>query len=349
MRVLVTGANGFLGQHVVSELIRRGHDVRALMRPTAKVDALGWPSDVEIVRGDLRVARNLVEAFDGVDVLVHLAAAVTGGDDAQFAAGVVGTERLLDAMSRSETKRLVLASSFSVYDWVQTRGTLDETSPLESAPTLYERDGYAIAKVWQERVTRRAAEKHGWSVTVLRPGFIWGRGNVELACLGQRLGPFYLAFGPRTRIPLTYVENCARCFVDAVENPAATGQTFNIVDSDDIRVWEYLGDFLRLSGDRSWRVPVPYLVIKTIVHLAHATSKFVFRGKGKLPSVVVPRRCAARFKPLRFSNRRAQELLGWRPAVSYADGLRRTYFVPPGDSGTSGHEHSPGPDRGGSS
>ena len=126
MRVLITGANGFLGRHVVAEFLRRGHAVRALVRPAARLDDLGWPEPVEVVRADLRVSRELAAAFAGVDVLVHLAAAVTGGEDAQLAATVVGTERLLDAMARSQTGRLVLASSFSVYDWgaIATGGTL---------------------------------------------------------------------------------------------------------------------------------------------------------------------------------------------------------------------------------
>ena len=195
VRVLITGANGFLGRHVVAEFLRRGHAVRALVRPAARLDELDWPEQVEVVRADLRVAQDLAAAFEGVDVLVHLAAAVTGGEDAQFAATVVGTERLLDAMARSQTRRLVLASSFSVYDWSAIRGTLTEESPLESGADLYERDGYAIAKVWQERVVRRAAAAHGWQLTVLRPGFIWGRGNAYLACLGQRLGRVHLVFG----------------------------------------------------------------------------------------------------------------------------------------------------------
>ena len=57
--------------------------------------------------------------------MIHLAAGVKGTEDAQFAASVVGTERLLEAMARSETKRLVLASSFSVYDWSAIKGELD--------------------------------------------------------------------------------------------------------------------------------------------------------------------------------------------------------------------------------
>jgi 2-alkyl-3-oxoalkanoate reductase len=184
MRALVTGANGFLGRAVVSALLARKVDVRALVRPAASLDDLGWSPAVDVFRADLRSTGNLEQAFEGVDVLVHLAAAVTGGEDAQLAASVNGTERLLGAMAKTPCKRLILASSFSVYDWSRIRGTLDEDSPIEDAPDLYSRDGYSIAKSWQERVARRFAEKHGWELTVLRPGFIWGRDHAYLAALG---------------------------------------------------------------------------------------------------------------------------------------------------------------------
>ena len=329
MKMLVTGANGFLGRHAVAELLARGHAVRALVRPAARLDELDWPEAVEVFRGDLRAAKNLELAFEGIDVLVHLAAAVTGGEDVQFAASVVGTERLLTAMERSTTKRLVLASSFSVYDWSKARGTLTEETPVETGPRLYDRDGYAVAKVWQERVVRRFSEANGWSLTVLRPGFIWGRGNVYLACLGQKVGPLHLVFGPNTQIPLTHVENCARCFVLAAESEHAAGATFNVIDDDDVRIWGYLGDYLRHSGTRGVRVPVPYFLAKVGTHLAQAVSKLLFRGKGKLPSLLVPRRFEARFKPLRYSNLEARRRLGWQPAQSYEECLPRSYAATP--------------------
>jgi UDP-glucose 4-epimerase len=325
VRVLITGANGFLGRHVVDEFLLRGHSVRALVRPSARLDDLGWPERVEVVRADLRVARDLDAAFAGVDVLVHLAAAVTGGEDAQFAATVVGTERLLEAMARSRTRRLVLASSFSVYDWSAIRGVLTEESPLEAGADLYERDGYAVAKAWQERVVRRAADAHGWQLTVLRPGFIWGRGNAYLACLGQKLGPMHLVFGGSTRIPLTHAVNCAHMIATATEESRAIGQTFNVVDDDEVRVWGYLGEYLRRSGTGGVRVPVPYRLALAGVRLAKWSSRRLFRGKGKLPSLLVPCRFEARFKPLRFSNRKAREVLGWQPPRSYRDCLLLTY------------------------
>jgi UDP-glucose 4-epimerase len=340
VRVLITGANGFLGRHVVAEFLRRGHTVRALVRPAARLEDLGWPEQVEVARADLRVARDLVAAFAGVDVLVHLAAAVTGGEEAQFAATVVGTERLLDAMALSSTRRLVLASSFSVYDWSAIRGTLTEESPLEAGADLYERDGYAVAKAWQERIVHRATEARGWQLTILRPGFIWGHGNAYLACLGQKVGRVHLVFGGSTRIPITHVVNCADLFATAAEDPRAIGEVINVVDGDEVRVWGYLGEYLRRSGIRGIRVPIPYPLAMAGIRLARGLSRRIFSGKGRLPSLLIPCRFEARFKPLRFSNRKAREVLGWQPRLNHADCLRLTYVAPAAHPATTA---APGP------
>ena len=330
MRALVTGASGFLGRHLVAALAARGHQVRAMVRPAAAIDGLAWPGSVEIVRADLRASRELQSAFEGVDVLLHLAAVVSGGEDLQFAAAVVGTERLLDAMARSACRRLVLASSFSVYDFSAARGTLDEESPLHRVPEVYGRDGYTIAKWWQERVTRRRAEAEGWDLTVLRPGFIWGRDHAYLAALGQRLGRHHLVIGPWTRLPLTHVENCADAFACAATDERARGQTFNVVDGPGERIWSYLASYLRATGERGLRIPVPYRVALPVVRLARVT---VFRRATKLPSILVPNRFESRFKPLRFENRRLREVLGWAPPLDGQECWRRTDATGRGASG----------------
>ena len=326
MKALVTGANGFLGRHLVSALLARGVEVRALVRPAARVDELRWPASVEVFRADLRSSRELERAFDQVDVLVHLAAAVTGGDDAQLAAAVVGTERLLGAMTHTSCKRLVFASSFSVYDWSKIRGTLDESSPLEPAPDLYARDGYSIAKSWQERVVRRFAEQNGWDLTVLRPGFIWGRDHADLASLGPKIGNLRLVIGPLSRMPMTHVENCADLFALATTDPRARGQTFNVVDNDGVRIWSFLGDYLHGVGQRGLRIPIPYHPAYYLVSLMFGT---VFQRNTKLPGLLVPGRFESRLKPLRFTNRHAREVLGWQPPLDFQECLARTFGAPP--------------------
>jgi 2-alkyl-3-oxoalkanoate reductase len=321
MRVLVTGANGFLGRHVVVALVGRGHNVRAMIRPAARFEDLGWPASVEVFRADLRSTRYLEPAFAGVDVLVHLAAPVSSGEDL-FVGCVVATERLLEAMARTPCRRVILASSFSVYDWSAISRNLDESSPVEMAPDLYERDEYAIAKSWQERVSRRFAETHGWDLTVLRPGFIWGRDRAYMAALGQRLGRLHIVIGPLSRIPLTHVENCADLIALTVSHPRARGETFNVVDDDGRRIWSYLGAYLRGTGERGLRIPVPYHLAFSVVRLAHAT---IFRHSMRLPNLLIPCRFESRLKPLRYSNRRARELLGWSPPLAFRECLSHSY------------------------
>src|SRR5439155_24874855 len=107
--------------------------VRAMVRPSARMDEPGWPaSGVDPFPADLRSARHLEHAFEGVDVLIHLAAAVTGPEDAQFASTVVGTERLLGAMAQTGCRRVVLARGCAVYRWGRIQRTRDDDSTVES-------------------------------------------------------------------------------------------------------------------------------------------------------------------------------------------------------------------------
>jgi 2-alkyl-3-oxoalkanoate reductase len=252
---------------------------------------------------------------------------------------VVGTERLLDAMATSACRRLVLCSTFSVYDYSSTHRILNESSPLHQVADVYTRDGYTISKWWQERVTRRFAEKHGWDLTVLRPGFIWGRDHGYLAALGQQFGRHHLVIGPLTRMPMTHVENCADVFALAAADARARGQTFNVVDGPGERIWTYLSDYVRGSGQSGWRVPVPYWLAISIVRLAYST---VFKTASKVPSILIPRRFESRLKPLRFENRRLREALGWTPPLGYQECLERTYGpAAPAAAGRSGAGSSP--------
>jgi UDP-glucose 4-epimerase len=313
MKVLVTGGGGFLGRSVVDHLVKRGHVVRAIVRPTSPKPA--WPDEVEVFRADLRVEKDLVPAFDGVDAVLHLAAAVTGNEDTQFASTVVATERFLEAMAKSAVKRLVHVSSLVVYDWSKAKSCMDEQTPLENNP--YAMGGYTIAKIWQERVVTRFAKKYSWDLTIARPGFIWGEGHAQIAGMGRQFGRIYLLFGPFTRLPLSHVDNCADCLVTAVENPAASGEVLNIIDSDNVRVWRYAREYARRSGERGFLLPVTYRVGLGIAQLAALTSRILFGKKGKLPSLLTPRRFESQFKPIRFSNQRARAKLNWKPRLSF--------------------------------
>jgi nucleoside-diphosphate-sugar epimerase len=314
LKVLVTGAAGFLGRHVVAALRARGTQVRALVRPGTDVQDRRWDDGVDVFEADLRTHPGLHASLDGVDAVVHLAARVTGTDDQRFQSTVAGTERLLAAVALSHSRRVVLASSYAVYDWSRAEGVLDEQTPLEA--DLYARDGYAVAKVWQERVARRAATAQGFELTVLRPGFIWGPGNEWVDGIGQRVGRVVLAIGPLKRLPLTYVENCADLFAEAAADPRAAGATLNVVDCTGVPTWRYAREFGTV-------VPVPYRMAFAGVRATDALASFAFGERRRLPSILVPKRFEARFKPVQHASA-AERVLGWHPPVPFDEALRRT-------------------------
>jgi UDP-glucose 4-epimerase len=322
VRVLVTGANGFLGRAVVRAFVAAGHGVRALVRPAAHVDD-AWTDSVDVVRADLRWSNDLARALDGVDALVHLAASVRGDEAEQFASTVVGTERLLEAMAESDVRRLVLASSFTVYDREAVSGTLTEAAPL--ATNLVDRGGYTTAKIWQERVVRRVSAEQGYQLTVLRPGVIWGRGNEYPAGIAARIGRAHVVIGGLdARMPLTYIENCAECFAVASRTPDAVGQTVNVVDGPGTSTWEYVGEHLRRTGTAGVRVPLPYGTSLFLVRALARLNRWAFGGQARLPSMFEPARFVARFKPLSYSNEAARRM-GWTPQYGFAEALERTY------------------------
>jgi UDP-glucose 4-epimerase len=315
LKALVTGAAGFLGASVVHALLERGHEVRALVRPASGPSPARWRGRAEVVRGDLRAPAALEGLFEGVDVLVHLAATMRGTPQEVFAGTVVCTENLLEAMRRAgSTRRIVLASSLAVYDWRAAITPVSEEGALEAAP--FERDGYTLAKLWQERVARRLAQENRWTLSVLRPGFIYGPGAVPVAGAGVSLGRVFVVVAPFAALPLTHVDNCARAFAAAAENDAAG--TFNIVDDERISAWRYAA---RLTQGRALRLPVPYAAGLAAAYAAQAVSRMLFPPSGGwLPRLLAPRCYRARFRRLDFDNRRLKQALGWQCQPQFAAG-----------------------------
>lgn len=325
MKWLITGATGFLGTYVVAEALRQGHQVWAIVRPTSNVTRLPWhdhPS-LELVRLDLRQRSGLTEALAGVDGVIHLAAAKTGDFYTQFAGTVVAAENLLESMVTAQIHRLIAISTFSVYDYLRlpVNSVLDEQSLIETAPLR--RDDYAQTKLIQEGLYRDFERDHGGQVTILRPGMIYGREDLWHALVGMSLGNSLLCVAPGGQMPLTYVENCAQAIVAAILSEEAIGQTINIVDDQQPTRWQYAK---QLSQDTiaPRLLPMPWFLISLVAQLMAWSNGRWFSGKAKLPGIFIPAKLHARFKPLRYSNRRAKQLLGWTPTYSLTEAIERS-------------------------
>ncbi|MEL6454216.1 MAG: NAD(P)-dependent oxidoreductase [Cyanobacteria bacterium J06623_5] len=327
MKLLVTGSSGFLGKYVVATALRRGHQVRAVVRPATDVSKIAWSThpNVEFVRFDLRRRDGIADSLLDVDAVLHLAASKAGDFYAQFGGTVLATENLLMSMEEMDVRRLVAIGTFSVYDYINMErdSTLDETAPLVKVPAW--RDEYAQTKLLQERLVRQFESEQGGLVTVLRPGVIYGQDNLWTARLGASLGEgAWLRIGAYAQLPLSYVENCAEAIVMAAEQEAAIGQTLNVLDDEMPTQRQYAQALKAQVPNPPKFVPVNWTVMRLIGDLAWAVNQKLLGGKAKLPGVLVPARLHARFKPLTYSNQKLKQCLGWEPMYGLREAIARS-------------------------
>jgi nucleoside-diphosphate-sugar epimerase len=274
---------------------------------------------------DLRRPEGIAAAVKGTEAVVHLAAVKEGDFDTQFAGTVLTTGSLLDAMAAERVHRLIVTSSFSVYDYLRIPcgETIDEESPIEQSAE--HRDPYARSKLIQEQVTRDFQRDGGGAVTILRPGVIYGRSHLWTDRLGVKLGGnLWLRIGTRAELPMSYVENCAEAIIAALESDAVAGATLNIVD-DELPTQRI---YARLASERMsaspWMFPVSWALMRLLGDVVWRCNRVLFRGRLKLPGILIPQRLHARFKPLKYENRRAKETLRWKPRYALQTALDRS-------------------------
>jgi dihydroflavonol-4-reductase len=181
--VLVTGATGFLGEHLCRALVDRGHTVRGLARTRSVVLAdLG----VELVRGDVLTGPELDRALDGVAAVFHLAGAVSRDpDDAQrmMRLHVDGTRRVLERMAEARVPRMVLASTSGTIGVSKDEAILDESAPY--AEDIVAGWPYYASKIYQERLAFERGKRLGIEVVAVNPSLLLGPGDRRLSSTGD--------------------------------------------------------------------------------------------------------------------------------------------------------------------
>ena len=333
MKILVTGAGGFLGAHVIERLLAHGYtDIRCFLRERGKAERLKQLADLypaahlEMCYGNLRSKSDCAHAVADVSLVFHLAAGLKGSAAELFADSVVVSRTLLDALETRDNipmqhTRVVLISSFGVYGVVPLgRGArVDEQTSLEQHPQL--RDTYSHSKLRQEQLFWEYQRKLGFELVVLRPGVIYGPGGGAFSNrVGLQVGSLFFHLGGSNLLPLSYVVNCAEAIVVAGTHSDAAGQVYNVHDNELPTAAQYLRAY-KGNVKRIRSIRLPYFVTRL---LASSLEAYHRRSQGQLPAIITRYKAAAAWGGNTFSNAKLRAL-GWQQLIPTSEAMAATF------------------------
>lgn len=305
-KLLVTGADGFIGSHLTEMLVRDGYDTRAFVMYNSQ-NSWGWldraPKDVagqfEVVAGDIRDPHGIAEAMKDVDIVLHLAALIAipfsyDSPDAYVQTNVTGTLNVLQAARRLGTSRVVSTSTSEVYGTAQF-------VPITEEHPLNAQSPYAATKVGADQLALSFHRSFKTPVAVLRPFNTYGPRQSARAVIPTIIsqiaaGARQIKLGSLTPTrDFTFVRDTARGFIQAMQCDAAVGRVTNIGAGFEISI-----------GD----------TVSTIAEAMGAEVEVVQDESRMRPE-------ASEVERLFAGTEQAQELFGWNPAFGGRDGFLR--------------------------
>lgn len=311
MKVLITGANGFLGAHLARVLAARGDEVRCLVRSDRS--ALEG-ADVEIAQGDVTDPASLERACEGRDVVFHLAGVRRAPVRSTFMQiNAEGTRNVCEAMVRQKVHRMVLAGSLAA------SGPSVPNVPLRESDPFNPSEWYGESKAEAERLAFSFADR--LEITSIRPVRIMGPGdreNLPFFKIVQR-GLRLKILGPRRPISFVDVDDVISMTLQLAERREAVGQAF-FCAGEELSLSEMEDVAAEILGVKPKTIPIPPTVLKGIAAGADVFSRATGRH---LP---LNRKLARQLLAPAWScsTEKAEKLLGWRAKVPIRDSIRRS-------------------------
>jgi nucleoside-diphosphate-sugar epimerase len=317
-KILVTGANGYIGSVVISNLIDKGFkNIRCFVRPSSnlkKLNEIIKNTSIEIFCGNLVSDEDCRSAVKDVSLIFHLASGMEKSFAGSFHNTVVTTRNLLESIKNAPRfKRFVNVSSFSVYtNHYNKKNTLiDETSDLEDHP-VERNEAYCYSKLKQEEIIKQYYKDWNIPYVIVRPGAVYGPGKTGItARVGIDTFGIFMHIGGDNILPLTYVDNCAEAIVLAGLVRGVNCEIFNVIDNDLPTSTNFLKMYKKDKPFTSVRIHYNIFYLFSVLW-----EKYSHYSKGQLPPAFNRYKCAAYWKGNRYTNAKLKQILGWKPIVT---------------------------------
>ena len=309
MRILLTGASGFVGRILLQQLtLNAENEIRAAMR--SKIFDLQAATDIVVV-GDIDADTKWQTALAGVDVVIHCAARVHIMNDQSVdplmdfrKTNVEGSLNLARQAAAVGVQRFVYVSSVKV-NGEQTPVGRPFTEEVVPAPA----DPYGRSKMEAEHGLLALARDTGLEVIVIRPPLVYGPGVkanfLRLIKAVQKGLPLPMGL-VRNKRSLVAIDNLVDLIVTCIDHPAAAGQTFLVSDGEDLSTPELVRKLARAMGKKARLLPVPPVLLRI-------GGRMIGKG-GEVERLI---------GSLQVDISHTCETLGWHPPVSVDEGIRR--------------------------
>ena len=316
MRVLITGATGLLGGHLIRELRERGEAIRALVLPVENTDRL-VEQGVEVVRGDVTDASTLGSAVKEIELIFHLAGmmGVWRPLAAYRLVNVTGSENLYQAAQQAGVRRFVHTSSHTVYGLGYGR-FLTEKDALRPDP-----DPYSLTKAEGDRLLRRLMLSSQVETVILRPGTFFGPGDrLHFGRMAQKVkdGKGLILGRGDNALPFCYVTDIVQGFLLAAYHEHAPGNVYNITNDRPLTQVEMFNAIADAVGGVRPRLHLPYLPI----YYGSIVAERVVAPLTRTKPVVTQLGAMMFGSDNRHSVEKARRELGYEPKVDLREGIQ---------------------------
>ncbi len=315
----ITGATGFIGNHLVEKNMAAGKTVRALtLAGDPGADVLRRKG-VEVVAGDIRDLKSVQKGMTGADIVYHCAAVVTDWAPRKLFDEVTvgGTENVCQAAVSAGVKRLVKISTNDVFG-------LDESVVLtEDSPLKPWGEPYPDFKIKAEDIAWRYWREEGLPVTMVYPCWVYGPGDLTFVpLLADAIVKGEMMFWRKDVLVWpTYIDNLVDLLTCIAEDERAVGNGYLVHDGQSTTLQAFSTVIAEALGVDPPRRHIPYAAAYAAAVIMEALWKLTRRTSRPLLTTYTVKNLGSR---LRFSIDKAARELGWHPPVSYAEGMRRT-------------------------
>jgi 2-alkyl-3-oxoalkanoate reductase len=323
-KILVTGASGFIGGHLVRALAARGDSVRALYRRSQAPSELlatrdAYPDRIELFNADLGDAARVVEAVQDMDSVIHAAARASdwGKLELFLEANYDATVLLLEAAREAGVKDFVYFSS------AQVHGYGEHVDTTEAGPYYPIKYPYQITKMMAEEFVL-AQNTKSFRATAIRPCNVYGPGDrvSTYTMLDNILGGIfgYIGSGKMLTCPI-YIDDLCRGTLAALDNASVGGEAILLTDGMKVSWKDYAKTMFDALGSRRKPISCPASIAYATAGVLTAAALATRRAKAPPLTMYVVDQGSHNFH---FSNAKARELLGFEPKVFFEEGLGLT-------------------------